>query len=202
MQSIVPALARYRERHPHEHDVLARVSDFVAQTTQSTDLISRHNAAGHVTASGFVISAARDAVLLVHHRGLGLYLQPGGHLDATDASPVNGARREVAEETGLYTLQLIESSIDTGDGVTTPFDIDSHYIPPNPRKGEPEHWHHDFRYLFAAPEQATLALSDREVADARWVPLGELATYPTLERVAIKIPLILQQTLNDAIPRR
>ena len=52
---------------------------------------------GHFTASGFVISPNRKALLLIHHRRLDRWLQPGGHIDSEDASPIAAAIREVAE---------------------------------------------------------------------------------------------------------
>ena len=52
----------------------------------------------HVTASG-VVCGARGTVLHLHRR-LGLWLQPGGHVEAGE-SPPHAARRETLEETGL-----------------------------------------------------------------------------------------------------
>jgi 8-oxo-dGTP pyrophosphatase MutT (NUDIX family) len=52
----------------------------------------------HVTASGIVVGPR--GVLLHRHRRLGLWLQPGGHLDPGE-TPATAARREVAEETGI-----------------------------------------------------------------------------------------------------
>lgn len=52
----------------------------------------------HVTASAIVLSAA--GVVLHRHRRLGLWLQPGGHVDPGE-TPAGAAVREVREETGL-----------------------------------------------------------------------------------------------------
>ena len=43
---------------------------------------------GHFTASGFVIHPAGDRVLLIHHAKIGAWLQPGGHIDPGDLSPL------------------------------------------------------------------------------------------------------------------
>ena len=56
---------------------------------------------GHVTASGLVLSPDGSSVLLVLHRRLGRWLQPGGHLEPGDPDIAAAARREVREETGL-----------------------------------------------------------------------------------------------------
>ncbi len=52
----------------------------------------------HFTASAFVVEAGR--VLLLLHARKGLWLPPGGHVEA-DESPDRAACREVREETGL-----------------------------------------------------------------------------------------------------
>ena len=44
---------------------------------------------GHFTASAFVFSPERDAVLLIKHTFLRLWLQPGGHIEENDASIVD-----------------------------------------------------------------------------------------------------------------
>jgi 8-oxo-dGTP pyrophosphatase MutT (NUDIX family) len=52
----------------------------------------------HVTGSGIVVG--RRGVLLLKHKRLGLWLQPGGHIDAGE-TPWEAALRETQEETGL-----------------------------------------------------------------------------------------------------
>ena len=52
----------------------------------------------HVTASALVLG--RRGIVLLRHLRLGIWLQPGGHVDAGE-EPAEGAVREVLEETGL-----------------------------------------------------------------------------------------------------
>jgi 8-oxo-dGTP pyrophosphatase MutT (NUDIX family) len=52
----------------------------------------------HVTSSAIVVGPR--GTLLHRHKRLGLWLQPGGHIDPGEA-PEDAALREVAEETGL-----------------------------------------------------------------------------------------------------
>ena len=33
-----------------------------------------------------------------------------------------------------------------------PVHIDTHHIPANPKKNEPPHYHHDFRYVYIASD--------------------------------------------------
>jgi 8-oxo-dGTP pyrophosphatase MutT (NUDIX family) len=129
-----------------------------------------HFVPGHFTASGFVLAPQRDALVLVHHRKLDRWLQPGGHLEASDADILAAARREVLEETGLADLELC------GAGS---FDLDVHALP---QLGpEPAHEHFDVRFLFTARTRA-LQLSAESKA-VRWVPLTEIESVESDESV-------------------
>lgn len=86
----------------------------------------------HLTASAFVISSR--GVVLHRHRLLGIWVQPGGHVDANE-SPEAAALRETLEETGL--------EAEHRDPVEL-FHVDLH---PGP-KG---HTHYDLRYVLLAP---------------------------------------------------
>ena len=128
---------------------------------------SRSAAAAHITGSAFVLDRQGGALLLIHHRALNRWLQPGGHVDdGEDAA--TAALREAAEETGLSGLRLLPWR-----GGLLPIDIDSHAIPANPRKGEAAHVHHDIRYLIQADTTA-LTPDQTETLGARWAPVSEL----------------------------
>lgn len=82
----------------------------------------------HVTSSSFVISSR--GVILHRHRRLGIWVQPGGHVDPGE-SPEEACVRETIEETGLVVHHLSPAEL---------FHVDVH---PGP-KG---HTHYDLRYV-------------------------------------------------------
>ena len=116
---------------------------------------------GHFTASAFILSPDRGALLLILHAKLGRWLQPGGHVEVGDVDLLAAARREVREEVGIQDLSLLQPG---------PIDVDIHAIPA--RKDEPSHAHFDVRYLFRAPTLQFQAASD--AVAARWVPLSQV----------------------------
>ena len=117
---------------------------------------------GHLTASGFVLSPDRDSLLLVHHRRLERWLQPGGHIDPEDASPAAAAVREVGEEAGVDDLEVLVAGL---------FTLDHHPIPA--RGDEPPHRHYDLGYAFVTGSWELEPSA--EVHAVRWVPLDEVA---------------------------
>jgi 8-oxo-dGTP pyrophosphatase MutT (NUDIX family) len=161
------ALDRYAPTDPRELGFRERMFALLA----AAEPFSRKSfEPGHFTASAFVLSPERDRVLLILHKKLGRWLQPGGHLEASDASPFEAARREVTEETGLVELSPL------GDGL---FDIDVHAIPARP--DEPAHEHFDLRIVLGA-RSLTVTEND-EVEGIRWVPLMEMDAITTDESV-------------------
>jgi len=129
-----------------------------------------HFAPGHFTASAFVLSPDEAELLLILHGKLGMWLQPGGHVEPGDADLASAARREVAEEVGIDELALLS------DG---PLDLDIHRIPA--RAEEPEHEHFDVRFLFRAGHRSLR--EGEEVKGARWVPLDGVARLHSDESV-------------------
>ncbi|MDZ7922435.1 NUDIX domain-containing protein [Rhodoferax sp.] len=91
-------LQKYFQHFPAEAIGLQAIAGQLADT--SVDPFSRANMQGHITTSGVVYDATADKVLLIHHRTLNRWLQPGGHHEGLDRLDVSAAR-EVEEETGV-----------------------------------------------------------------------------------------------------
>ena len=155
---LIAMLAYYAAADAEEEASLLRLLRFLSL---SPDPFGRGNAEGHITGSAVVGRPDGSAFLLVHHRKLGRWLQPGGHTDASDADVLATALREAREETGV-------SGLEPAGG--QPFDVDVHPIPARP--GEPAHFHFDLRFLVTTSETALVAQAE-EIAGARWFTLEE-----------------------------
>ena len=93
-------------------------------------------------------------VLLLHHRKLDRWLQPGGHAEPGEADGEEVALREAREETGIAALRLHPDA-------PRPLDVDVHAIPA--RGSEPAHLHLDLRYVVIAPdERRALTVCERD----------------------------------------
>lgn len=162
--SLVDRYARAFDIAVAAHRLLRR------QLAEGDDLHSRTTWPGHVTTSAIVLDATGRRTLLIRHRSLQRWLQPGGHYEAPDGLAAS-ALREALEETGLSGLSLDPWHVSSG----IPIDIDSHRIPARPDRDEPEHVHHDFRYLVRADAGAALRPDLAEVEKAGWHDVSALA---------------------------
>lgn len=147
-----------------------RFTELVARYGEA-DLCNRRNFEGHLTASGVIVRMPEREVLLLRHRSLGKWLAPGGHTEAGDTSAAAAALREIVEETGIKADMLVPTNM--SDGVQYCVEVSSHVIPRNEARGEEEHMHHDFRFLFAYTGSRTIRTDERESAGYEWLPLDD-----------------------------
>lgn len=156
----------YRLDNPGENKTANLFLEFIESTPA---YLLREYPHGHVTGSAFVIDDRCRETLLVHHRKLLLWVQPGGHADGNPDIPAV-ADQELQEETGLSRYTRVGSSI---------FDIDRHTIPA--RGGVPEHYHYDVRFLFRATRDHKLVVSDESI-DLKWFDLAAIVQGEVPER--------------------
>lgn len=169
-----PRLRPYFELLTETHEpplldsIRARMLDLLAQGPRCLD--REHTEPGHFTASGFVLSPDLEQLLLIRHRKLGLWLQPGGHIEAADPSPLEAALREVQEESSLRSVELLRPLVD----------LDIHQIPAWGEVGA--HLHFDLRVLFRA--ESWEVQGESRDSPARWFPLHQLCSVTARDELA------------------
>lgn len=148
---VAVALIRSATLDPEQE---AMRNEVLAFLTEHPDAADRSCAEAHLTGSALVIDETGARTLLLLHRKLGRWFQPGGHADG-DANLASVAWREATEETGIAALQLAVPAID----------IDVHRVAP---PGETPHLHLDLRFLVVAPAGSIEAGNEESLA-LRWV---------------------------------
>jgi 8-oxo-dGTP pyrophosphatase MutT (NUDIX family) len=151
-----PLLAEVRQVVPADEHEAAHVELTIDALERLARPFDEHAQADHVTASAFVVSPL--GVVLHRHRLLGIWIQPGGHVDPGE-NPRDGALRETFEETGLRTTHL-----------EPPVLVHVH-VHPGPRG----HRHFDCRWLLEATD-TTLSPGASESHELGWfLPEAALA---------------------------
>jgi 8-oxo-dGTP pyrophosphatase MutT (NUDIX family) len=153
--------ARYFSRF-HEEEEIAKFGDL--RGLSSAELFHRETMPAHFTASAMVIDARAKATVLVFHRKLGKWLQPGGHADG-DVELASVALKEAREETGLSLLEL------AGDEM---FDFGVTAIPAH--GSCPAHSHYDVRFLIWG-DALERPIPSAETPLVKWIPLDQLQQY-------------------------
>jgi len=129
----------------------------------------------HVTGSALVVGPA--GILLHRHKRLGIWLQPGGHIEAGE-SPAEAALREAAEETGIEVAHppggphLVH--IDVHDAYAGHVHLDTRYLligadqDPDPAAGESQ----DVRWFSPAEAEAVADPGLVDALDRLWTGSG------------------------------
>ena len=119
---------------------------------------------GHITCTAAVLDPNGLRFLLMHHHRHRRWLLPGGHVEDSDVTLSDTARREAVEETAVA-IAIGSPAMLVG--------MDVHGIPA--RKGEPFHLHHDLIFALRANSEA-FALTD-EAPEVAWCALDEFERY-------------------------
>jgi 8-oxo-dGTP pyrophosphatase MutT (NUDIX family) len=173
-KNLLEKLAIYKKKHPQESKITDKFIDFVFS---NPNCFSRRLEAGHLTTSCFLVGKEQSSCLLLHHKKLNKWLQPGGHLDGQ--SPQEAILKEIKEETGLQEVDFLQNEI---------FDLDIHFIAPY--KDTKKHYHYDIRFLIGAKTENIK--KNHESKAICWVQFDKLSKYTT-ERSILRM---LQKFLN------
>jgi 8-oxo-dGTP pyrophosphatase MutT (NUDIX family) len=136
---------------PREMAARAR---FLAELASLDSPCDEHASPTHVTASGIVVGPR--GTVLHRHKRLGIWMQPGGHIDAGETPPI-AARREAMEELGL--------TVEHPAAGPLLLHLDVH-------EAALGHTHLDLRYLLVG-EDADPDPPAGESPDARWCDWDE-----------------------------
>jgi 8-oxo-dGTP pyrophosphatase MutT (NUDIX family)/ribosomal protein S18 acetylase RimI-like enzyme len=145
-------------RPPVDDREAASVLRFRSELAGRIDPCSETADTTHVTASAIVVGPR--GVVLHKHKRLGIWLQPGGHIDEGE-TPGDAALRECFEETGLRAEHF--------SGRPELVHVDTH-------DGPRSHYHLDLRFLLSAPDEDPNP-PEGESPEARWWSSGELRTH-------------------------
>lgn len=170
MHTLQPIISAYLQYFPEDVSEIQLLQD---QLADSEVLNTRKNFRGHATASSWILSPDLTRLLLIEHLHLGMLIQPGGHIDPTDDTPLQVARREAMEEVGLSDLEYIPLVANRPE---IPIEIDTHAIPESIKKQEPSHFHHDFAYVFRSPTWEVVSQEPESVGKVEWYDLAHLPT--------------------------
>lgn len=149
------ALATHEPRSPREERSLRQIQGLVAWLREP---LSETADPTHVTGSALIHDGA-GRIVLHRHKRLGLWLQPGGHVDPGE-TPDQGAVRESREETGL--------PVEHPPSGPTLVHVDVH-------EAGRGHLHLDLRYELLAPPGAPLRPAPGESPDVGWLSFDEAA---------------------------
>ena len=164
-------LLRAHAARPLDAHEAAQTAETIRFVAAHADCLLRSCAPGHLTGSTWIVSPDRTRTLLTHHHKLDKWLQLGGHADG-DGDLLAVALREAREESGLTRLRVLSGEI---------FDFDRHLIPA--RKSDPEHYHHDLRFLIEADPDEPLIISS-ESKDLAWVEVTRVTALNPEESMA------------------
>lgn len=130
------------------------------------DVFTRANPICHFTASAWVVTPDRKAVLMAYHNIYNSWAWLGGHADGeTDLSVT--AEREAREESGLTDIHPVSKK---------PLSVEILTVDGHEKKGVyiSSHLHLNVTYLFEANPEAPVQVQPEENSGVAWIPVNEI----------------------------
>ena len=181
-QILINILNEYLKIFPEEKERQLTFSNYLEKSSDK-QIADWNNFEGHIVASGFIYLKRDNKFLVVYHNDFKRYLYPGGHADKNDRNPLETAKREVIEETGIKKIEELKITKDP----LIPIDIDTHIIGYNERLNLPKHYHFDFRYVFIIDEFTDITIDTEELSDYKWIDIKEIDNIPNCSNIVLKM---------------
>lgn len=154
--------------------------------TYLKNMSQNNNLEKHFTASALIIDNGK--VLLLHHKKLGVWLYPGGHVEKNE-TPDQTVIREVKEETGLDVEIISEKDNNLADIDTDVSVLHEPYVILCELVGN--HYHNDIVYLCRIYNDNREIKQDAgESKDIRFFgenELNEIKLFPNFRRLLEKV---------------
>ncbi len=139
---------------------------------------------------GSAIVMNNEKTLLIKHKKLGVWLNPGGHLEENE-TPEEAAVREAKEETGMDVEIIDTHSKEKKDKIKNegavekilPFSIMYEYVGYKTEM----HEHFDMIYLVKPKTDAGIKPDYEEITEIKWFSENEIDGLETYEEVKIKL---------------
>ncbi|MCL2735133.1 MAG: NUDIX domain-containing protein [Propionibacteriaceae bacterium] len=134
-----------------------------------------------LTVSAYIVrtDAPEPNILLHRHKTLGVWIQPGGHVEL-DETPWQAVAHEVREETGyaMDQLAVLQPTVRLTDLAGTDLHPQPVCVRSFPFGVGTNHFHTDLAFAFVTSQPPRFAVGEGESADVIWVTRAELAGLP------------------------
>lgn len=140
----------------------------------------------HFCVSCYVYDEERQKFLMVKHKKLGKWLQPGGHIEENE-DPEEACKREVFEETKIK-IELKGNRFIRNEDYIVPLALQKNEI-------NNEHIHMDFVYYATLKGSNEITNQPEENTDAGWFSLEEILdeNFDTYDDVRMWTKFIIEK---------
>jgi 8-oxo-dGTP pyrophosphatase MutT (NUDIX family) len=154
----------------------------------------------HYTTSVFIINKTNNVwvLMLIFHKKFNKWMVPGGHIELHE-NPLEGAKREAKEETGLdlvlFSFKHENLQVADAEWLLPPEYFYEQLIPKTSK--EESHYHLDFSY-FAYSSETCFKFNTSESSDIKWVPIEQALNMDLFEGTKLIIRELIE-SLNSNI---
>lgn len=138
----------------------------------------------HFCASAFIIDPNTRKILLVHHKKLHKWVQPGGHIEDNE-TPEEAAVREAFEETGVK-VKLLGDRFPRENDFICPLGVQCN-------RGAQGDMHIDFIYPAIPIRYEHKKMDENESDGIHWFTRDELEEVDVFEDIKITMDRILKE---------